>query len=130
MPETVMEYFASRIQKGEGARNVLVISYGLFPSDGDALTSFERWPYAMELLRLCWQAIKELNDIPFNGAATCALVMDMATKRFWTKHGFTFSGGRNGHWSHPDKNLDVPKIWKAALYDVQCKARCERRGIL
>jgi hypothetical protein len=84
----------------------------------------------MELLVNCWKVIQEFGELPFNGATTCATVMDVAMKRFRHDHNVKHAGGRNGCWVAPNEKLEIPATWMKTLYDLQAKARCERNGIL
>ncbi len=132
MRKSVKQHFVDELQKGEGARNLIVISFGVI-CDEEAIATFQRWPHWDALKRIWWQVVKEFGGKDFLGAATCAMLMDYAMKRFLNAHGFKQGIGRgNSSFSHPDANqakqFRIPPVWEKAIRDLKAMQRLEDRG--
>jgi hypothetical protein len=105
--QTVSEYY-SVLDRSEGIGNLEVLCGGHFPDS--AIKQLKRWRYWPELFEEAYVIIQERSQEQYRGAPTLASVMDSAMKRFLTRNGGTYSGGRNGSWDiHPEKQ--VPTVW-------------------
>jgi len=127
MRKSVQQHFVDELQKGEGARNLIVISFSVI-SDEAAIDTFQRWPHWDELRKIWWRTVKEFGSQEFQGAGTCAMLMDYAMKRFLTAHGFKQGVGRGkSTWSGP-KEFWIPPVWEKAIRDLKAMERLQNAG--
>jgi hypothetical protein len=119
--QTVAEYYGE-IDRTSCYDALNALCMGYFPDS--SVDRFEEWRYWPELFEEAYAVINERAEVEFLGESTAAQIMDVAMKRFLTKNGGKYTGGRDGRWIGHDSKKTVPPVWVSVMNQLrECRKR-------
>jgi hypothetical protein len=114
--QTVAEYFSvTDWSSCYDGLNALFMGY--FPDS--SVDGFEEWGWWPELFKEARAVIDERAEMEFLGEATAAQITDAAMKRFLTKNGARWVGGRDGRLVGHDFKKNVPPVWVSVMNQLR-----------